>query len=91
MSVFELREIGCKSVTVKEKDMVRVDLPDRCINSIVKVNQTCVLRVCWFIKRVISGDPCIIFIMFSELFPEPNSPILEVSVIPEGSIVGRII
>lgn len=91
MRIPKLREIGRKGVPIQKKDMIRVDFSDRSIHSIVKVNQTCVLRVRWFVKRVVSCDPWVIIIVFSQLLPKPDGTILEVSMIPERSIVSWVI
>ena len=63
--------------------MIRIDLPDRLFNSFVKSQQSRMFLVAWFIQRVVSCDPCIVFVVFSEMFPDLDGSILKVFVFPD--------
>ena len=40
-------------------------------------------RVGRFVERVVAGDPGVPFVVFGQLLPQPDDPVLEVAVLPE--------
>ena len=90
--IAEVSEIRREGIPVQKQDVVSVDLPDRIVETIVVLDETDVLRFCGFVKRVVAGDPFVVFVVGRELFPQPDDSILMVLVVPEicdmPSVVG---
>lgn len=87
----KVRKIGRKSVAVQKNSVLCVNLADSHLETAVEVNQSRVLGVAWLINEVVPRDPRVVFIMLSKFLPKPNNSILEVAMIPQGSIVSRVV
>lgn len=78
-----MAEVGAESVTIQEQNVVRVDGSDCLFNSDVEIDQPGVLLVRGLVQGVKAGDPCVVFVVGSEVFPDLDSAVLEVLVNPD--------
>lgn len=71
--------------------MVRIDIPDRRHDTVVECQQTSPLRVSGLVHGVVTSNPWIAFVSSRNMFPQVDRPVLEVFVVPEGGVSGRVI
>lgn len=89
--VGEVAEVRCECIAIEVDDVFRVDGVNGLDATIVPIQKTSVSRIGWFVKDVVSGNPGVAFVVFGEFFPEPDCPILEILVNPEGCNVRWVI
>lgn len=71
--------------------MVRVNLPDCAIRTVVPLLETGVCRIAGLVEGVVSRDPWVILVVLSENLPKPDCAVLEVLVVPKlGNVVRRV-
>jgi hypothetical protein len=80
-----------ESITVKPKNVIRIDSPYSRLNSLVKLRQAPVLLVTGLIDRIVARYPGVVLISFSYLLPKPDCTVLMVFVIPESGVVGHVV
>lgn len=80
-------KIACERIPIQENSVVGVDSSDGIIYPIVEIDHTRLGGVRGFIEGVVPGNPGITFVMFGELFPEPDGSVLVVFVKPESGDV----
>jgi hypothetical protein len=78
----EMREIRRKGIAIEEYNMGRVDGADGVVDSIIEGDNAGMLRVGWFIKRVVTSDPFVILVVLGQSLPEPYGAVLEIFVVP---------
>lgn len=83
----EMAKVGTESVAVQEQDVVWVDRPNGLFNPHVKVDQTSMFLVGGFVQGVVTGDPSVVLVVRSEVFPDLDGSVLEVLVDPEVGLV----
>ena len=49
------------------------------------------LRFCWFVERVVAGDPLVVLVVGGQLFPQPDDPVLVVLVVPEVGDMASVV
>ena len=91
MVIPEMRKIRCECIAVKKNCMMRVNITDGMVDAIIKFDHTRVRWISWFIEGIIPRDPGVVAIVFGELLPEPNNPVLEIFVKPECSNMGPVV
>lgn len=89
--VFEADPLDCEGVTVKEQDVIRVDLAYGGLESLVESWKTDMFGVSWLVHGIVAGNPGVVFVSRCDLFPQPDCTVLEVLVVPECRIVRWII
>jgi hypothetical protein len=82
-SILEVAEVGAEGVTVQEQNVIRVNGSDSLFDPNVKVEQPCVLLVRRFVQRIVTGDPGVVLVVRSEVFPDLDGSVLEVLVYPD--------
>ena len=60
-------------------------------DAVVEGGEAVVFRVARLVERVIARDPGIRLVAGGELLPEPDGAVLEVPVVPEGGVAGRVV
>lgn len=71
--------------------MLRVNLANRRMETIVKINNPRVQRIARLIQDVVTRNPSIVLVMLSEFLPKPNYAVLKIAMIPKSCIVGSIV
>ena len=87
----EMRPVRGKCISVKEDDVVRVNLPDCAVRTVIPLLQPGVCRVTGLVEGVVSCDPWVVLVVLSENLPKPDCTVLEVLVVPKlGNVVCRV-
>jgi hypothetical protein len=70
---------------------MRIDGADPGLDAGVEGGETVVQSVAGLVDGIVACDPGIGFVVCGDLFPEPDSAVLKVFVVPEGGIVGATV
>lgn len=73
--------------------MLLIDLPNLFVKSIIKVDQSSMLRmgIRRLVENIVASNPRVALAVLSEQFPEPDETVLEVLVPPEiGQVCSRV-
>ena len=91
VSIAKVGKVRGKRISVQEEGMMRINLTDCLIDSIVEVDNTGVVRIGGLVQRVVASDPGVVLVVFGEFLPEPDDSVLVVLVNPEvGNVGSRI-
>jgi hypothetical protein len=71
--------------------MIGVNVADCWYNSVIKCQQATPFGISRLVHGVIARNPRIALVSPGNMFPEINSSILEVFVIPESSMAGGVV
>lgn len=71
--------------------MLRVDLANCWDDAVVEGEETSPLRVGRLVHRVVSRYPRVPAVSLSNVLPQVDSTVLEVNVVPEGGVAGRVV
>lgn len=71
--------------------MVRINIPNCGHNTVVECQQTSPLTVSRLVHGVVTGYPWIALVSSGNMFPQVDRSVLEVFVVPECGVSGRVI
>lgn len=63
--VAEMAKVRCEGISVKEYGMVLVNGANSAVYAVIKCNNASLVRICGFIKGVISSNPLIVLVVCS--------------------------
>ena len=89
--MFETLPLHGISIAIQPEDMMRVHFPDGSFDAIIEGWESYVLRICGFVEGIVARDPRHTLIMSSQLFPQPDSPTLEVFMVPKCRYICSIV
>jgi hypothetical protein len=82
---------GFPRVALHEEDMVKINPSDRGDDAVVESQQPRPLRVGGLVHGVVACDPGIPLVSTGNVLPKVDDAVLEVNVVPEGGVSGRVV